>query len=953
MDLKDLFERLGKMQGQEWSEGSGDNDGWQEERPTRPNVKLPKISKTWAVLIAAFILFTVILPQIAKFLTDLYWFESQGFETVFWRRLTTKAMLFTAAVIPAFVIYCFNWRIALKNGFATLTGTTEHGAAAAQSYKWIILAAAGVMSVLNALGAMGVWGFFLRFLYPTSFGTADPLFGIDIGFYVFTLPFLKFLQSWASGVLTVALIGTFTAYYITRSIVFNGRSLESSDKSRLHLAVIASMLLVTWGAGYWLERYELLFSPTGVVHGAGYTDIHILLPAITALTAAAVAAAVLLLVNVFKPIWKISIIVVGSLLVFGWCAKSLIPGLVQQYRVKPNEYEMEKSYISYHLDYTRRAFGLENVKTLSVTPESEVTAAELNDDQETVSNIRLWDYSPLLRTYKQLQAIRTYYDFPDVYIDRYNINGSNRQVMLAVREIDLMRLQNPTWVNTHLEFTHGYGIVMNPVNEVATGGLPLFFIKDLPPRSTVDIPLERPEIYYGVKTDGYALVDTEVKEFDYPMGDSNKRGSYEGKGGVDIGSFWRRLLFALRFRDTEILFTGSLKDSSRVMFNRNVREALNEVAPFLIYDEDTYPVIIEGKIIWVQDAFTWSHRYPYSNPFVTADRGLSHFNGINYVRNSVKATVDAYDGKMKFYIVDDKDPVIKTWAKIFPKLFSSGSEISKELWKHMRYPEDFFQVQTDVYRTYHMTDTNTYYNREDVWEVTPVGRERRIQPNYITMKLWGESKPEFSIIVPYMPVGRDNLIGWMAGRCDPDNYGQLLVYQFPKQKLVYGPAQIEALIDQNPEISAQLSLWSQRGSDVIRGDLLVIPVGKSILYVQPLYLKAEKGELPELKRVIVSTGGRVAWAENFADALESLMGQKVITGTKAKVQDKHVANEQKTDTKPETLVGPASVSPLAKKAAALYKKAIDAQKSGDWASYGENIRKLGEIIALMEGGLSD
>ena len=947
MDIKSILERLMGVPERQWQQGAGDNDDdWKEEAQPRPTVKLPKIPKLWLFLVGAFFVFAIVLPGIARFLTDMYWFESQGFESVFWRRLTAKWELFFVALVPAFLIYWLNWKLALKNGMGYLSQAAGEKLDMPVS-RWLLVGVAAFMAVINALGAMGMWGTFLKFLNPTAFGEADPLFGLDISFYVFTLPFVRFLQSWLQGVLFVALIGAFGAYFVTRSFVLAGTKVICTPKARIHLAVLGALILIVWGGGYWIDRYELLFSPTGVVFGAGYTDMNVMLPSMTILAAAAFVGALLLLMNVFKPMWKFSVIVVGVLLVLGWGARSFVPGIIQQYRVKPNEYEFEKKYINYHLDYTRKAFGLDKVRILPVTPEAEVTAAELKADQETVQNIRLWDYSPLLRTYKQLQAIRTYYNFEDVYIDRYPLNGFNRQVMLAVRELDLSRLQNPTWVNTHLEFTHGYGVVMNPVNEIADGGMPYFFMKDLPSHSNVDIPLTRPEIYFGNKADSYVLVNTEVKEFDYPMGASNARTTYSGDGGVLIGSFWRKLLFTLRFRDTEILFTGALKPESRVMFNRNVREALEDVAPFLIYDNDTYPVLLDGKIIWVQDAFTWSHRYPYSKPVSTEDKTLVHFNGVNYVRNSIKATVDAYNGKMTFYIVDDKDPLAATWNKIFPGLFRSGKEMSKELWSHMRYPEDFFEVQTDVYRTYHMSDTNTYYNREDVWEVTPVGRERRIQPNYVTMKLWGEKNPEFAIIVPYMPLGRDNLIGWMAGRCDPANYGELLVYQFPKQKLIYGPAQIEALIDQNPEISAQLSLWSQRGSDVIRGDLLVIPVGKSLLYVQPLYLKAENGELPELKRVVVSTGGRVAWDETFGGALENLMGQKVMnaTGTKVSVSNKNAPAVQ--DALPVKDADGATAAELVKKAQSLYESSQNAQRQGNWAKYGTDIKKLGDVLTQL------
>lgn len=951
MDLRKLLENLYGYPRQEWTDGAGDNEGgWEDDSPPAPRIRIPKISRVWLVLGAVFVLFTVVLPGIAVFITDLYWFESHGFQSVFWKLFTVRWELFIITLIPAFAFYRINWGRAWKSGLRLAEDSYE-GAAGIRLSGWALTGAAALFAVVNSLSAMDSWSTFLKFMHRTPFGEYDPLFGLDIGFYVFSLPFIKFVQSWFQGVVTVTLLGTFVSYFVTRVISLEGTRVTISPGARLHLSLLGSMVLLMWGAGYWLARYEILFSPTGVVFGAGYTDVKILLPALAFLTSTAVAAALLLLLNFFKPMWKLSLVLAGAFLLFGWLSVSFVPGIVQQYRVKPNEYELEKPFLGYHLDYTRRAFGLNRVKTVAVTPENEVTPEELLEDQETVRDIRLWDYSPLLRTYRQLQAIRTYYEFGDIYIDRYRLNGSNRQVMLSARELDLSKLQNKTWVNMHLEFTHGYGIVMNPVNEVAPGGLPHFFMKDLPPRTTVDIKLERPQIYYGSKDDFYVLVKTDVKEFDYPMGDSNARSTYEGDGGVSIGSLWRRILFTIRFRDTEILFTGSLRPESKILFYRNVRQALKEVAPFLILDGDTYPVIHNGHIVWVQDAFTWTHRYPYSKPVATQDPTLRHFNGANYIRNSVKATVDAYDGKMSFYIVDEKDPVVKTWQKIFPAIFKSADEMADGLWEHMRYPEDFFEVQTDVYRIYHMTDTNTYYNREDVWEVTPVGRQRRIQPNYVTMKLWGEDDPEFAIIVPYMPLGRDNLIGWMAGRCDPENYGELLVYQFPKQNLIYGPAQIEALINQSPEIASQLSLWSQRGSDVIIGDLLVIPIGKSILYVQPLYLKAENGELPELKRVIVSTGGRVEWDDTFAGALKKLMGKAVF-----KKEDLGEAVPLPESPEVQAVREKESSAPLyvrdipalSRAAQELYDSAQEALRKGDWALYGEEIKKLGEVISELE-----
>ncbi len=492
----------------------------------------------------------------------------------------------------------------------------------------------------------------------------------------------------------------------------------------------------------------------------------------------------------------------------------------------------------------------------------------MEQNRDTIDNIRLWDHAPLLRSYKQLQEIRTYYDFSNVDIDRYTFDGKYRQVMLSPRELDLKGMQNPTWINTRLEFTHGYGIVMNPVNEVAGSGLPRLWVRDLPPKTEVPLSITRPEIYYGEKPSSYIFVGTTVREFDYPMGDSNVRTTYEGKGGVPMGTLFRRILYAIRFADFKILFSDVFTENSRVKYHQNIRERLTRVAPFLYFDRDPYLVVSEGRLVWMQDAYTAADRYPYSQP-VSLGRG----QGINYIRNSVKATVDAYDGTMKFFVSDPDDPVLKAWSGVFPDLFRPLSEMPSGLKAHLRYPQDLFSIQSEIYRIYHMTDANTFYNKEDVWDRSSSGDKKGIlEAYYVNMRLVGEEKSEFVLITPFMPVNRDNMIAWMAGRSDGDNYGQLLVYQFPKQKLIYGPSQVEALTNQNSEISAQLSLWSQRGSAVIRGNMTVVPVGNGILYVQPLYLRAENSELPELRRVITSTGGRVVWGETLEESLLRLLG---------------------------------------------------------------------------------
>jgi len=894
----------------------------------------------WILLPLLLVLF-IAWPAFARFYTNWLWFDSLGFSAVFRTRILTRITLFLGSSLLFFAFLAFNWISAWKRSKDELSEAWSVRWNP-RFLPWLILGAAAVLSAGNSLGGSPAWETILGFLYGGPFGQKDPIFGKDIGFYVFTLPFLALIRSWLLNGLFLALVGTAVLALPGKLGHFFASDFSLRDQTRRHLSILASAFVLVWGSGFLLNRWNLLYSPSGIVFGPGYTDIHALLPALSVLFFLCAAAAILVLTGTGrsrKTLWWI----LGSLAAAVFILRSVVPGLMQSYVVKPNEFEREKPYIGYHIAATLEAFGLNEVTVLDMTPENEVTPEGVAANSDTIRNIRLWDYGPLLRTYKQLQEIRSYYDFTDVDIDRYRFGGQMRQVMLSARELDPTQLQNRTWVNTHLEFTHGYGLVMNPVNEVGPSGLPILFIRDLPPKVDVPLSIDRPQIYYGEKTSTYALVKTDVREFDYPMGESNVRNTYEGKGGVGIGSAWRRLLFATRFGDTEIFFTGSLRPESRVLYNRNIQGALRQLAPFLLYDSDPYLVVLGGKLLWVQDAYTATDRYPYSRPVSLSDPTLSNFQGTNYLRNSVKATVDAYDGTVTFYAIDEKDPLLAMWRSVFPSLFQPASALSPELREHLRYPEGLFEIQSAVYRTYHMKDPNTFYNKEDVWTLIPEGSRKAVSPNYTILRLMGEKAPEFALIIPFLPVGRNNMIAWMAGRSDGENYGKLVVYKFPKQKLIFGPAQIEALIDQNPEISAQLSLWSQRGSEVIRGDLLVIPVGKGLLYVQPLYLKAERGDLPELKRVILSTGGRVAMAETFDEALRRVVGIQ--------------AGKPAGPSKPESLFpssgptapGAEDLKALAQEARKAYEAAEAAQRAGDWARYGEELKRLRTLLERMTG----
>src|SRR2546428_76959 len=562
------------------------------------------------------------------------------------------------------------------------------------------------------------------------------------------------------------------------------------------------------------------------------------------------------------PLWS-SAAVVGVAMVGG----VVYPGVIQRYQVTPNEIVKEKPYIDFIIRYTRLAYGLDNIEEREFPTEQTLTLQDLRKNDATLKNIRLWDTRPLLATYSQLQEIRTYYKFTDIDIDRYLINGEYRQVTLSARELSSKDLPSRIWINERLTYTHGYGAVVSPVNRVTREGLPEFWVKDIPPVASSDLRISRPELYFSELATDYVFAKTRAKEFDYPAGDQNVYTTYEGQGGIPLETFWHKALFAARLGDLKLLLSNDLTPQSRVLIYRNIRERVQRIAPFFQYDDDPYMVIsAAGRIVWLLDGYTVSDRFPYSTP----TRGLG-----NYVRNSVKVTVDAYDGTVHFYVADPADPLIRTIAQIFPGLLQPLDAMPADLRAHIRYPEGLFRVQAGMYAVYHMRDTQVFYNKEDLWSV-PVrsvdGRERAMEPYYLILRLPGEPKEEFVLLIPFNPSKKDNLSAWLAARSDPPHYGKLVVYNFPKQKLIYGPRQIEARIDQDSFISQQLSLWNQRGSQVIRGNLLVIPIERSLVYVEPLYIAAEKGQLPELKRVIVGFGDRIAMEETLDGAMARVFG---------------------------------------------------------------------------------
>lgn len=818
---------------------------------------------------------------------DWVWFASLGLEQIYQTRLIASTVLFTTSALLFLALFLGNLMLARR--LASRQETLWEFIANIETRRrertfLIVMTGVGVIiSLLMGASASGQWTTTLAFFNRTPFNSTEPLFNQDVATYVFVLPLYSFVQSW----LLVALILTIGATSLVYAVKLllpqlptPAPSLEPTLPLRLdlsinrpikaHLSILVAMVALLLAYGHWLDLYGLVYSSSGPVFGASYTDVNVRVPGQWILVALAVLAAVLVLVNIVRRDYKLAAGGFGAWMVGLIFLGAILPAMVQRLIVQPSELERETPFIERNIKMTREAYGLNGIKEVVYEAAAAPTAQEIQANPSTIKNIRLWDTEPLLDTYNQIQSIRLYYDFLDVDVDRYVIDGEYRQVMLSVRELSPEKLpaQAQTWVTRRLQFTHGYGVAMSPVNEVTTEGLPALFLQDVPPRGK--IPLTRPEVYYGEKNGDYVIVNTQTQEFDYPKGDENVYGQYQGNMGVRIGSILNRLVFAWYFGDINIVLPGQIADQSKILYHLNIKERAQKLAPFLILDRDPYAVIADGKLYWIQDAYTSTDRYPYSQPY--GQRGE-----FNYLRNSVKLVTNAYDGSVTFYIADASDPILQTYAKIFPGVFVPMGRMPETIRQHIRYPEDLFNVQAEVYRTYHMQDPRVFYNKEDTWTIPNeiyLDKQVPMQAYYVIMRLPGESKDEFVLILPYTPPNKNNMITWLAARSDGEEYGKLVAYRYPKDKLIFGPMQIEARIDQDPRISEQLTLWNQSGSRVIRGNLLVIPIGQSNLYVEPIYLQAEQSKLPEMKRVVIAAGNRIAMEPTVGESLA-----KVYAGT--------------------------------------------------------------------------
>ncbi len=826
----------------------------------------------WLIIPAVLIFLFIIFNILKTIWTEWLWFSSLEFSSVYSTVISAKVAIFFVAAVIFALFFIGNIYLAYRIGpranipvfSADIQGRVrKYGIAG-------IVALAVILGLIFGSVAQGAWETVLLYQNGQSFGIADPIFNKDVSFYMFSMPFQRFVQGWLLGALFVSLLASLGFYFVS----FNIRRLnfELTRNVKAHLSILVAAILGIYAWRYFLDIYSLVYSERGAVFGAGYTDVNAQLIAYRILIAITIVTALVVIGNIFRRGLRLPAYSIGLLIVAIIVVSVIYPAIVQNWVVNPSELSKETPYIEHNIEFTNHAFALDRIEEQPFTAEGVLTRTDILGNPATVQNIRLWDNRPLKSTYHQKQALRQYYDFYDIDVDRYDVADEYRQVMLGVRELyqDNLDPNARTWVNERLVYTHGYGLALSPVTEFTQEGAPVLQVKDIPPVSDFErYQIERPGIYYGEKTNEYVVVTTNVDEFDYPMGNENVYTQFAGTSGVDLSSFFRRVAYAWQLGDFNILISGELNPDSRVLYYRNIQERIDHIAPFLILDSDPYPVITEdGRIVWIQDAYTWSDKYPYSEPLP---------DGVNYIRNSIKVVVDAYDGSVVLYVVEPDDPIVQTYQAIFPDLFTSGDQMPADIRAHLRYPLDLFSRQAHVFKRYHMKDVKVFYGKEDLWETPDEiyrGTPQAMEPYYIIMRLPGEDREEFMLIQPFTPENKKNTVAWLAARSDGEEYGTLLAYNLPKEKLIYGPMQVENRIEQNTAITEQFALWGRGGSTVIRGNLLVIPIEDSFLYVEPVFLQGAGGGVPELKRVIVAIGNSIAMEETLDGALAAVFGEE-------------------------------------------------------------------------------
>lgn len=955
-------------------------------KKTSTNKSKAKTTRNWIIGSILVVLFILISTAVSYWI-DILWFEDIGFIEMFWTPIKAQATIFSLVFAASTLLIYLSVFVAIKlspgwknlnnsdqseawieedeedpftpfegfrqepqkprdvfNSFAKSqglkTGIEEMGAAFSPIIYRVMSIATIIAGFFIGISASNRWLEYKLALNGGSFGVNDPQFGLDVGFYIFKLPAIRAGFEALNSTLFYAIALTAMAYLFLGAIKpwrKQGRFLVAS---KAHFSVLFAIFMIFQAFRNVLSIIAKVYSDTGTTMGAGYTDVHIGIPALWALVGLSLVIAVLFIVNIFIKGWKLPAYGFGAYIAAYVLLGIAGPFLVQMVLVNPNEASYEAPYISRNIDMTRRAFDLEDVegKVFPATDNLSPDVVEKNPD--TFNNVRLWNPAVAGKSFEQLQGIRPYYTFMDLDVDRYPINGQKRQVLMATREIDISRLaqQAKTWVNTHLVYTHGFGSVINETSVYDNRGLPKFTVGDIPPRidptlapNSPKLEIKEPRVYYGEANYDYAVVNTGIDEFDHPEGNQNATTRYSADTGIEVGGFPRRAAWALKLNSTQMLFSGYINKDSKVLINRNITNRVSQVAPWLELDKDPYSTIVDGRILWVIDGYTTSRMYPYAE----RDEVL----GLNYIRNSVKVTIDAYTGEMKFYAFDSEEPILKAYEKIFPGLFTPATEMPQDLWEHLRYPETLFSLQSDIFRIYHMTDPLVFYNKEDQWDIPKDDNGEQMTPFFVLLQLPGTDEEHFYMITPYTPRNRDNMIGYMAVSSDPENYGARTVYQFPKDRVVLGPDQIKARINQDPVISPQFSLWNQRGSQVIFGDMIILPVYDSIVYVQSVFLQAEKAAIPELTAVVVAYGDKLVMHRDFKTALKEVFG--AAEGGPGMGGEEDIDSIDTTPSVP----GLASLD----EAMRLYDEALKAQKDGDWARYGRLINELGKMLEELSG----
>ena len=976
------------------------------ENTRKPKKKSGKGLRIFIIVLAVLL---VAFMSLIGFITDYLWFKELGYVSVFFTKLFTQIKI----GVPVFVIVTFLAYVYLKflkRGYMKKIESTEAvNTGRLNLISWGLAALFGLIATYVCV--VRLWFEGLQYVNSTGFDIKDPLYNMDISFYVFKLGFIEQVNEIVLALLIAFLVLTVVYYMVlltVRTPSFFGEDEDEEDDAErfksdhkdddengqggfgglggifgaftgglggdkgpfggadgqnpfdnikrpnvkkpefginnrnLHtivtiaekqLIIVGVLFFLMVGVHFFLKQYELLFGSTGAVYGAGFTDVNVTLWVYRIIMVLSVLGAVGFAIGISRKkirpavVVPIAMIIVGALGIGGQM-------LVQNLIVTPDEINKESKYLERNIEYTQYAYGLDNVDEKSFTAGDDLNSEDIANNSDTISNIRINDYSPAKKFYNQTQSIRQYYDFNDVDVDRYMVNGEYTQTFLSAREIDESKISS-TWLNKHLKYTHGYGVTLSRVDQITASGQPDMLVKNIPPASSVDeIDVTRPEIYFGEMTDNYALVNTSEDEFDYPDGNNNKYTQYEGNAGIKLNPL-NRFMFSVRERSMKLLVSGNIKNKSKIVINRNIKNRVRQIMPYLDYDSDPYMITVDGKLYWILDAYTYSDKYPYSEPY-------SNETTADYIRNSVKVVIDAYNGDTNYYIVDSNDPIAQTFKSIYPKLFKTLDEMPDAIQAHIRYPSTLLNIQAQVYQRYHMEDVKVFYQNEDLWEISSEiygTQEQPMEPNYYIMKLPGEKSAEFVNSIPFTPKDKKNLMGLLVARNDGENYGNLVLYQMPKSKTVYGPMQVEAQIDQNTEISKEFSLWSSAGSTYSRGNMFVIPIEDSILYVEPVYLEATNSSIPEVKRVIVVYGDEIAYEPTLADALNEMFGEGSARNTSAKKDES--GSEEKSD---DTL----TQGEIIDKAQEAYDSAQDALKDGKWAKYGEYMDELEKYLKMLK-----